>query len=172
MSKELLQRTEVFQGVDMCKGESQSVVTIRINGDEVNLYGEFAAHYDMLLRDRADQAARIKTLADELRGKEKAPADEDAKGWIKHTTGKQPVADNVVVEGRCRNGEIYKDAACEMDWGIEDVPLDIVYWRIVEEKKPEKHITLSQFMWDNNPKDMSQDNLINRISEYLEREGS
>jgi hypothetical protein len=58
----LAQKTEVFQGVDMCKGESQSVVTIRIDGEEINLYGQFAAHYDMLLRNRADQAKRIEYL--------------------------------------------------------------------------------------------------------------
>ena len=81
----LEQKTEVFQGVEMCKGESQSVVTIRIDDEEVNLYGKIAAHYDMLLRNRADQAKRI----DELEGvkrlfmalDKKNVLDFDDEGW-------------------------------------------------------------------------------------------
>ena len=40
--------------------------------------------------------------------------------------------------------------------------------KIVEENIPEKQ-TLSQFMWTNDSLDLTQDALINRISQFLER---
>lgn len=64
--------------------------------------------------------------------------DED--GWIKRTTGKQPVADNVMVEVKYMDGLVGTGRAKHESWSLKPSVFHITHYRIVEDKQePEEN---------------------------------
>jgi hypothetical protein len=54
--------------------------------------------------------------------------------WITHTPSKPPVDETVIVEARCRDGEVVGPwPALEMEWTVHGCDSDIVAYRIVNQ---------------------------------------
>lgn len=106
---------------------------------------------DSLLRDEGARIAvrkiveksEYQTMKDKaLKDKALGDVDEtdfvnipDQDGWIPHTTGKQPVDNNIRVEVRYKNGGGDIDHSEYFCWASRD---DITHYRIVEERKQYK----------------------------------
>jgi hypothetical protein len=105
---------------------------------------------------------------------EKTITDKD--GWIPHTTGKQPVADDVVVEVK------YKDDSCDIGLAKREpwnCPYKITHYRIVEDKqKLEEKVSrgelinqLDERYLDSRINQWTPYDVLSHISEYLQNKG-
>ena len=65
----------------------------------------------------------------------------DKDGWIPHTTGKQPVADGVVVELKLKSGYEVQSWKAK-HWDMLDDCADITHYRIVEDKQEPEELCL------------------------------
>ncbi len=66
---------------------------------------------------------------------EEKPLDD---GWLPHTTGEQPVGDDVMVEYRNGFGTHAKLPAIYLIWSMDDSEYDIIAYRIISEPKKEQ----------------------------------
>lgn len=53
-------------------------------------------------------------------------------GWSVNT-GKMPVEGNLRVECVLKNGHFYENTAYNLEWRLEDVCGDIIYWKLADE---------------------------------------
>ena len=94
----------------------------------------------------------------------------DKDGWIKHTTGKQPVADDLLVEIKI-GGFTSTPERAEV-WGVYWEDGHITHYRIVEDKQ-EPEETFIDYIESFGQKivDISPYEIIGYVSEYLQKKG-
>ena len=112
---------------------------------------------------------------------DKPEASDKEDVWMPHTGSGRPVAPDVIVEVKYRNGETEIAPASDWDdvWyypGHQNTYVNIVAYRItkiVEEKKPEKQ-TLQEYAesYPVNLETSPSNAVIDLISAYLERDDS
>jgi hypothetical protein len=138
----------------------------------------------IIIREREKEIAELKEKLAEYESRRCEPAilpDED--GWIEHTTGKQPVADDVMVDVRFRDGgEIATLTAEEWVWeqGL-DSSAQITHYRIVEDKQESEEsfkeffdkdcLDLDSCLYKTSAIDEKINFLVANISEYLQKKG-
>jgi hypothetical protein len=103
----------------------------------------------------------------------------DQDGWIKHTTGKQPVADDVLV--RVKLGEDSFDVDRADGWGGYWKNGRITHYRIVEDKQESEEsfkeffdkdcLDLDPCLYKTSAIDEKINFLVANISEYLQKKG-
>lgn len=121
------------------------------------------------LEDQKDK--EIAELKAKLAEYESVGSEPDEDGWIEHTTGKQPVADDMLVDIKAKNGEISSNERAA-HWVIWDKDW-ITHYRIVEDKQ-ESDKTLENFAKHHNLwVDLGFHNkaMIKLFSEYLQKKG-
>lgn len=93
----------------------------------------------------------------------------DADGWIKHTTGKQPVADDVRVEVRAKE---VLEAGRAGDYFWEDFQdKTITHYRIVEDKQESETLMDYVYLEASDINSFSPKAVCEIISEYLQNKG-
>jgi hypothetical protein len=108
--------------------------------------------------------------------------DED--GWIEHTTGKQPVADDVMVEVKLLDETLTSSryhqvmTADEWDWEDVDTYGCITHYRIVEDKQEPEETLMDYLIVNGRVQHASIEGLRQQInelakltSEYLQKKG-